>query len=70
MVTQAQINADNLKKLIFKINRIESRQEEIYKELLKMIDTIDKINNMLLYLHKKEKKDDIKTEEIKSGWFY
>tara|TARA_R100000734_G_C3315746_1_gene107873 strand:- start:1377 stop:1589 length:213 start_codon:yes stop_codon:yes gene_type:complete len=70
MPTQAQINADRIKNLILIIDKIEKRQNIINTEVIKILDYLDKINKMVLYIYNKEKKDDIKTEPIKSGWFY
>jgi len=70
MPTQAQINADKIKNLILIINKIEQRQNIINTEVIKILDYLDKINTMVLYIYNKEKKDDIQTEPIKSGWFY
>ena len=67
--TQAQINKIKIDELYLVINKLENRQNIINTEVIKILDLLDKINTMMIYIYKKEKQDDIKTEPIKSGWF-
>ena len=69
MPTQAQINKIKIDELYLVINKIENRQNIINTEVIKILELLDKINTMMIYIYKKEKQDDIKTEPIKSGWF-
>jgi len=67
--TQAQINKIKIDELYLVINKLENRQNIINTEVIKILNLLDKINTMMIYIYKKEKQDDIKTEPIKSGWF-
>lgn len=69
MPTQAQINKIKIDELYLVINKIENRQNIINTEVIKILDLLDKINTMMIYIYNEKKKDEITTEPINSGWF-
>jgi len=69
MPTQAQINKIKIDELYLVINKIENRQNIINTEVIKILDLLDKINTMMIYIYNEKKKDEITTEPINYGWF-
>eukprot|EP01046_Picozoa_sp_COSAG06_P009246 COSAG06_NODE_480_length_15163_cov_50.478757_9_plen_71_part_00 len=69
MPTQAQINKIKIDELYLIINKLENRQNIINTEVIKILDYLDKINTMMIYIYNEKKKDEITTEPINSGWF-
>jgi len=77
MPTQAEINAEKINKLIIIGQDLKNNQDVLMNEVINILNVLDKLNDKIndiemnvkeLYL--KSKKEDIKTEPIKTGWIF